>query len=287
METKRKKQSQLKEVWRRLKKDKTAMVGLWIIVVFALAVIFAEQISPFHNAIRQSGEHRLQPPSADFIFGTDAFGRDIFTRVLHGGRISLSIGFVTASASLLIGGLLGAMAGFYGGWGDEVIMRIMDTLMSIPSILLSLAIVAALGANMTNLLIAITVASIPAFTRLVRASVLTVVEQDFIEAARACGTSDFRIICKHILPNAIGPIIVQTTASVSGMILAAAALSFIGMGVQPPQPEWGAMLSEAREFIRTAPHMLVFPGFAIILSALSFNLIGDGLRDALDPRLKD
>ena len=229
----------------------------------------------------------LQAPSAEHWFGTDAFGRDVFTRVLYGSRISLTIGFVTAFFSLIIGGALGAAAAFYGGQTDNIIMRFMDMLTAIPSTLLALAIVAALGASMTNLLIAITIASIPGFVRLIRSVVLTVFEMDYVEAARACGTKDARIIYKHILPNASGTIIIQTTSSISGMILQASGLSYIGMGVQAPRPEWGSMLSEAREFMLLYPYLMIFPGVCIILTALSFNLVGDGLRDALDPRLKD
>ena len=211
----------------------------------------------------------------------------MFTRVLYGARISLTIGFVTAAISLVMGGILGASAAFYGGRTDNLIMQTMDMLTAIPGILLALSVVAVLGASMPNLLIAISIASIPGFTRLIRSVVLTVAESDYVEAARACGTRDLRIILKHILPNAIGPIVIQTTSSISGMILQASGLSFIGMGVQPPTPEWGYMLSEAREFMRIKPYLLIFPGICIMLTALSFDLLGDGLRDALDPRLKD
>ena len=197
------------------------------------------------------------------------------------------IGLSTTVFSLVVGGLLGAAAGYYGGKVDDIIMRACDIVMSIPGILLALAIIAALGASTINLLIAITISSVPGSVRLVRSTILTVVEQDFIEAARSYGSSDMRIIVKYILPNAIGPIIVSTTMSIASMILSAAGLSFIGMGIQPPQPEWGAMLSEARQYMTTSPYMLYFPGIAIVMTALSLNLIGDGLRDALDPKLKD
>ena len=282
-----KKKSKFKETWRRMKKNKGSMIGLVILIIFALAAIFANFISPEELVTAQDAKIRLQTPSSEHWFGTDAFGRDVFTRVLYGSRVSLTIGFVTALFSLLIGGVLGAMAAFYGGQVDNVIMRCMDMLTSIPSTLLALAIVAALGPSMTNLLIAITISSIPGFVRLIRSVVLTVVEMDYVEAARACGTRDARIIYKHILPNAIGTIIIQTTSSISGMILQASGMSYIGMGVQPPQPEWGYMLSESREFMREYPYLMIFPGICVILTALSFNLVGDGLRDALDPRLKD
>lgn len=285
--TRGKKKSKTKEIWKRMKRNKGAMLGLVILMIFALAAVFANLITPEIRVTEQDAAIRLQGPSAEHWFGTDAYGRDTFARVLYGSRISLVIGFVTAAFSLLFGGVLGAVAAFYGGQIDNVIMRVMDMLTAIPATLLALSIVAALGASMTNLLIAITISSIPGFVRLIRSVVITVVESDYVEAARACGTSDVRIIYKHILPNAIGIIVIQTTSSISGMILQAAGLSFIGMGVQPPQPEWGAMLSEAREFMRISPIMLIVPGVCIILTALSFNLVGDGLRDALDPRLKD
>lgn len=282
-----KKQSKVKEVWKRLKKNKSAMLGLVILIFFALVAIFATSLSPEILVTQQKASIRLQPPSPEHWFGTDAYGRDVFTRVVYGSRISLTIGFVTAAISLVAGGILGASAAFYGGKTDNLIMRAMDMLTAIPGILLALSIVAVLGANMLNLLIAISIASIPGFTRLIRSVVLTVVESDYVEAARACGTRDLRIIVKHILPNAIGPIVIQTTSSISSMILQASGLSFIGMGVQPPTPEWGYMLSEAREFMRLKPYLLIFPGICIMLTALSFDLLGDGLRDALDPRLKD
>ena len=284
---KSKKNSQVKEIWRRLKKNRSAMVGLVVLIIFALAAIFADFIVPYEKAIEQNGQIRLQPPSADHWFGTDHFGRDTFARIIHGSRISLSIGFISVFLSLIVGGLLGAAAGYYGGSIDNIIMRIMDVFMCIPAILLALAIVAALGTSMQNLLIAIIISNVPSFTRLIRSVILTVVENDFIEAARSYGAKDMRIILKYILPNAMGPIIVQATMGIAGMILSAAGLSYLGMGVQPPDPEWGAMLSEAKDFMRTAPYLLYFPGFSILISALCFNLLGDGLRDALDPKLRD
>lgn len=284
---KSKKNSQLKEVWRRYKKNKSAMVGLIILLLFAIVAICADLVVPYEKAIEQNGAVRLQGPSAEHWFGTDAFGCDTFARIVHGSRVSLSIGFAAVGISLIVGGFLGAAAGYYGGKTDNLIMRIMDVFTCVPGILLALAIVAALGSSMRNLLIAITIASIPGFVRLVRSSILTVVENDFIEAARSYGAKDFRIIAKYILPNAMGPIIVQATMGIAGMILSASGLSYMGMGIQPPSPEWGAMLSEAKDYMRVAPYLLYFPGFAILISALCFNLVGDGLRDALDPKLKD
>lgn len=283
----KKKYSIVKETWRRYKKSNTAMVGLVILAIFIFFSLVAGLIMPYESAIAQNRDARLEGPSSEHIFGTDAYGRDLFARVLHGSRISLYIGLVTSFFTLLIGGILGASAGYYGGWIDNVIMRIVDLFMCIPFMLLALAIVAALGASMRNLLIAITIASIPGTVRYIRSTVLVITEQDFIEAARSYGANDFRIITKYILPNSMGPIIVSATMNISGMILSAAGLSFIGMGIQPPNPEWGSMLATAREYMRIAPYMLYFPGIAILLAALSFNLIGDGLRDALDPKLKD
>lgn len=287
VQTHGKKESRFLDTCRRLSRNVSAVIGIVILLIFFFGAIFANQICPEELVTTQDASIRLQEPSAEHIFGTDAYGRDLFARVLYGSRISLTIGLFTAFFSLVIGGILRAAAAYYGGQIDNIIMRVMDIFSAIPGTLLALAIVAALGASMLNLLIAITISSIPGFVRLIRSTVLTVVESDYVEAARACGTRDGRTIMRHILPNAIGPIIVQTTSSISGMILQASGLSFIGMGVQPPTPEWGAMISEAREFMRTEPYLMIFPGVCIILAALAFNLIGDGLRDALDPRLRD
>ncbi|MCI9217456.1 MAG: ABC transporter permease [Dorea sp.] len=283
-----KKRNQVGEVWRRMRKNKTAMLGLAVIIIFALLAIFADFICSYDTmAIKQNVSIRLQTSSSEHWFGTDTYGRDVFARVIHGGRISLSVGFVSVAISSLFGGLLGAAAGLYGGKVDNMIMRFMDAVVSIPSMLLTLALVAALGHGIRNLLIAITIGQIPAFTRVVRASVLSVAGQDFIESARSYGTGTFRIIYRHIIPNAIGPIIVQATMSIAGTILQISGLSFLGMGIEAPAPEWGSMLAEARPIMRSSPHLVVFPGMAIVLATLAMNLIGDGLRDALDPKLKD
>ena len=287
MEKKKKNATGVNEIIRRLKKNKSAMIGLFIVAIFVFIAIFADLISPYEKGIAQNSKRLLKPPSVEYVFGTDHLGRDVFTRVIHGTRVSLTIGIATTAVSVFFGMILGACAGYYGGKIDEIIMRILDTVTCIPSMLLSLAIVAALGSGLRNLMTAIAVSSVPGFARLIRSVVLTVVENDFIKAAKACGTRDPRIIYRHILPNAMGPIIVQATMSIAGMILLAAGLSFIGLGIQPPAPEWGAMLSEAREYLRRAPYLMAFPGVAILLAALSFNLLGDGLRDALDPRLKN
>ena len=283
-----KKKSQAAEVWGRLKKSKTAMLGLVILCVIILMAIFADVICNYDTqAIYQDMANRLSPPSAQHWFGTDGYGRDIFARVVHGSRVSIAIGIAATVGSVLISGILGSAAGYYGGKIDNIIMRVTDMFMAIPSELLALAIVASLGPSIVNLLIAVTIARIPPFTRVIRSSILTVVDQEYVEAAEAAGTSDFAIILRHILPNAIGPIIIQATMGVGRMILTAAGMSFIGMGISPPAPEWGAMLAEGREFMRYSPYITIFPGAAIILTSLSLNLLGDGLWDALDPKLKN
>lgn len=283
---KSKKNNQMKEIWRRFRKSKTAMLGLILLAFVILIAIFADLIVPYSEAVTQSSM-RLQGPSAEHWFGTDNLGRDVFARVVHGSRYSPWIGVSTSVLSLIIGGLLGAAAGYYGKAIDNVIMRLTDVVMTVPPILLSLAVVAALGANLRNLLIAITISCVPSMVRMVRSVVLTVVDQDYIEAAKSYGSSDIRVILKYVIPNALGPIIVTTTMNVAAMILSAAGLSFLGMGVQPPSPEWGALLSDARQFMFSAPYLLYFPGVFIVIAALSFNLAGDGLRDALDPKLKN
>lgn len=284
---KSKKNNQMKEIWRRFKKSKTAMLGLVLLIFVILIAIFADLIVPYSEAVTQNTVDRLQGPSAEHWFGTDNLGRDLFARVVHGSRYSLWIGVSTSVLALIIGGLLGAAAGYYGKAVDNIIMRLTDVVMTVPPILLSLAVVAALGANLRNLLIAITISCVPSMVRMVRSVVLTVVDQDYIEAAKSYGAADMRVILRHVIPNALGPIIVTTTMNVAAMILSAAGLSFLGMGVQPPSPEWGALLSDARQFMFNAPYLLYFPGVFIVVAALSFNLAGDGLRDALDPKLKN
>lgn len=284
---KSKKNSQAKEIWRRFKKNKVAMLGLVLLILVCLMAILADVIVPYEQATIQDIANRLQGPSGNHIFGTDELGRDVFARIVHGSRYSLLIGISTSIFSLIIGGFLGAVAGYYGGAIDNIIMRLTDVVMTVPPILLSLAVVAALGPNLTNLLIAITISCVPSMVRMVRSTVMTVVDMDYVDAAGSYGGSDMRIIFKYVIPNALGPIIVTTTMNVASMILSAAGLSFLGMGVQPPSPEWGALLSDARQYMFTAPHLLYIPGIFIVIAALSFNLAGDGLRDALDPKLKD
>lgn len=278
---------QLAEFWRRFRKNKSAVAGLFILVLLVGMALFADLIVPYARCVEQVGADRLQGPSAAHFFGTDEFGRDLFARVVHGSRYSLFIGVATSLMALVAGAILGASAGYFGGMVDNVICRIVDVFMCVPPILLSLAVVAALGTSVRNLIVAITISCIPGNVRLIRSVVLTVAEQDYVEVARSYGASNARIIFRYVLPNAMGPIIVNTTMAISDMILSAAGLSFIGMGIQPPSPEWGALLSAAQTYIFTSPYLLVFPGLFIILSSLSFNLVGDGLTDALDPKLKD
>ncbi len=282
-----KKKSQWREMWDRLKVNKMAMLGLGILVILILLAVFAEQIASYEDvAIKMDTSIRLQGPSKEHILGTDEFGRDMFARIVHGARVSLKVGIIAVGIAIIIGGTLGAVAGFYGGTLDNVIMRTMDVFLAIPSILLAIAIVSSLGSSMLNLMLAVGISSIPNYARIVRASVISVKDEEFVEAARAIGARDNRIILKHIIPNSIAPVIVQATLGVAGAILSTAGLSFIGLGIAQPQPEWGAMLSGGRAFLVQAPHVVAFPGIAIMITILSLNLLGDGLRDALDPRLR-
>ncbi len=280
------KRSPWRDVWHSLKKNKSALFGMAIIFLLFFFAITADFIAPY-GIDEQNLALGIVKPGAGYPMGTDNFGRDIMSRIIHGSRISLMVGFVSVSISLLIGGSLGAIAGFFGGKLDNVIMRLMDVLLAIPSILLAISIVSALGPGLVNVMIAVGISSIPSYARIVRASVITLKDQEFIEAARAVGTSNFRIIAKHLIPNSLAPIIVQATLGVAGAILSAAGLSFIGLGIQPPTPEWGAMLSTGRQYIRDYPHITAFPGLAIMITIFGLNLFGDGLRDALDPRLKN
>ncbi|MEA5038641.1 MAG: ABC transporter permease [Clostridiaceae bacterium] len=283
----RRRRSQLRMIWFRFRKNKLAMAGL---VIFAFMVLMAVYISIFgdyEKAITMDMPNKFLTPSSEHLFGTDQYGRDIFIRMLFGARISLSVGLLTMVLSLVVGSLIGAVAGYYGGKIDDLLMRIVDVFLAIPSTLLAIAIVAALGQGMFNLLLATAISQIPAFARVVRSAILTVKGQDYIEAARACGTGGSRIILRHILPNAMGPIIVQATLNIARTILGISSLSFIGLGISPPTPEWGSMLAEGKTQMRYYPHLILIPGAAIALAVMSLNVIGDGLRDALDPRLKN
>ncbi|MBR6616152.1 MAG: ABC transporter permease [Lachnospiraceae bacterium] len=282
-----KKRSQFEEVWRRLKKNKMAMFGLALVVFLILLAVFADFLFDYDSVvIKQNTAIRLQGPSAEHWFGTDEFGRDILARLVHGGRISLVVGVIAVAIALTIGGTLGAISGFFGGTVDMVISRLMDVLLAVPSLLLSITIVSALGPSIINLMIAIAVSSVPGYARIVRSSVMTVRDNEFVEAAKAIGANNAQIIASHILPNCLAPIIVQVSLKVASAILSTSGLSFLGLGVKAPTPEWGSMLSGGRAYLRNAPHLTVFPGLCIMLTILSLNLLGDGLRDALDPKLK-
>jgi len=283
-----KKRSQFMAIWFRFRKNKLALVGLTLLICLASVAIFADLIANYEEkAITQNIRQRLQKPSPDHLFGTDHLGRDLFARIIHGARISISLGILTICISVSVGAIIGAVSGYYGGKLDNVLMRIMDVIIAVPNILMAISIVAALGPGLINILIAMSVAMVPNFARVVRASIMSILGQEFIEAAKACGTRDRRIIFRHIIPNAIGPIIVQGTLSMANTILTISALSFVGLGIEPPIPEWGAMLSEGRFQMRNYPYLVVIPGLAIMSAVMALNLIGDGLRDALDPKLKN
>ncbi|MGM0924117.1 MAG: nickel transporter permease [Bacillota bacterium] len=277
--------SPLKVMVSQFKKNKRAMVGLWMVIFFIFIAICAPWIAPY-DPIKQNMEIMLQPPTTDHLFGTDEFGRDILSRVIYGAQISLMVGIVGVLISIVLGVALGTISGYFGGWIDALIMRIIDIFMAFPSFLLALAIISVLGPGMINVMIAIGLFSVPTFARISRSSVISVKNKEYIEAAKAMGATNALIILKHILPNSIAPIIVLSTLRIATAILTAAGLSFLGMGAQPPTPEWGAMLSTGREYLRAAPHVSTIPGIAIMFMVLAFNMLGDGLRDALDPKNK-
>ncbi len=273
-------------VLKNLSRNRMAILGLIILLLLLVMGIFADFIAPYDYA-KQDLTNAFQHPNAQHLFGTDEFGRDIFSRIIYGARTSLLVGFVSVGIAVIVGGALGAVAGYYGKRVDNVIMRLMDILLAIPQTLLAIAIVAALGTGLVNLMIAVGISTVPTYARIVRASVLTIREEEYIEAAKASGTSNAKIIIKHILPNCIAPVIVQVTLGMAGAILTAAGMSFIGLGIQPPNAEWGNMLSTGRDYIRGYSYMTMFPGLAIVITVLSLNLLGDGLRDALDPKLRN
>ncbi len=279
-------QSQIGLIIYRFKKNKMAIAGLFILLIIAILVIAAPLYTDYSKGVIQNIPNRFKSPNAENIFGTDSYGRDLFTRVIYGGRISLFAGIGTVLLSLIIGCTLGGIAGFFGGKVDMIIMRFVDIFMAVPPLLLSLAVCTALGQGTFKMIIALTVADVPRFARILRASVLTVRDREFVEAARCCGTSNFRIIIKHILPNCIGPVVVQATLMVGSAILSIAALGFLGIGVASPTPEWGTILSDNRQFIRFYPYLGLIPGFAIGITVMCVNFFGDGLRDALDPKMK-
>ena len=278
--------SQTKEIWRRLKRNRAALVGGVILLIFMAAALLAPLISPY-PADEGDLTKRLEAPSRVHLFGTDSLGRDLLSRVIYGARISLEIQIVAVMIALVAGTIIGMIGGYYGGALDHTIMRMMDILLAFPGIFLAIAIVAVLGTGLTNLMLAAGIYSIPQFARVVRGSVISLKEREFVEAARAAGETDLNILFRYILPNSMAPLIVQTSLRMATVLLTASGLSFLGLGVQPPAPEWGAMLSNSRDYLITAPHAAIVPGLAIMFVVMGFNLFGDGLRDALDPRLRD
>ena len=288
MAKKKKKKSQLASVWGRLRKNKMAVIGLVMLLVILLSAALADVLFDYETmAVQQNASMRLNPPSSEHLLGTDEVGRDILARIVFGARVSLPVAMATIFFAAIIGGMLGALSGYGSKHRENFIMRVLDMFLSIPSTLLAISIVAAFGPNIQNMMIAIVISNIPPFSRIVRSSVITIKNEEYIEAARAIGANDRRIVFKHIIPNAMAPLIVQATMCVAGSILSIASLSFLGLGIQPPTPEWGSMLSNGRQYIRAAWWVCAFPGIAIMLSILSLNLLGDGLRDALDPKLKN
>jgi peptide/nickel transport system permease protein len=273
------------DAWRRLRRNPAAMVGLVILGLFGALAALAPIVAPA-DPIVQDLNTRLLPPSRQHWLGTDDLGRDLLSRLIYGGRVSLTVGIVSVGFALGVGTLLGLSAGFYGGWSDSVTMRVMDIMLAFPATLLAIFIVGVRGPGLNNAMLAIGVINIPIFARIVRGSVLRVRQEDFVDAARALGAGQRRILGRHILPNTLAPIIVQTTLGIGSAVLETAALSFLGLGAQAPTPEWGAMLTNTREYLRDAPWAATFPGIAILLTVVGSNLLGDGLRDALDPRLR-
>lgn len=278
-----------KAFMKRLISNKASAVGGILILLFVFTSIIISLFGPSiltYDPVKVDVLNKLQPPSKEHWFGTDNFGRDIFTRILYGMPLTLKVGFFSVTMGGIIGVVLGMVSGYFGGMVDTIIMRLMDILLAFPGILLALAIVSVLGGSLTNVIIAVSIFSVPAFARIVRGSTLSVRKLEYIDAMRALGASNIRIIFKHILPNVMSPIIVQVTLRIATAILTASGLSFLGLGAQPPEPEWGAMLNDGRTYMNSAPHIILFPGIMIVIVVLAFNIFGDGLRDALDPKMK-
>jgi peptide/nickel transport system permease protein len=277
--------SELADLWRRLRRNRTAVAGAGVVLIFVLLAILAPVLVPY-NPIQGNLNDRLQSFSRTHWLGTDELGRDLLSRILYGARVSLQIQIVAVVLALIVGVLLGSLSGYLGGYVDSIIMRCMDILLAFPGIFLALGIIAALGPGLLNLMFAAGISSVPQFARIVRASILSLKEREFIEAALALGSGSNRVMFRHLLPNCLAPIIVQSTLRMATVLLTASGLSFLGLGVQPPMPEWGAMLSNSRSYLIVAPHVATIPGLAIMVVVVGFNLFGDGLRDTLDPRLR-
>ena len=275
-----------RSLWSILRASPRTAIGAVVLLIIVFAAVFADAISPYPPN-QQNLRARLQPPSAEHLLGTDHFGRDVFSRIIYGGRVSLQVGFIAVGIALAVGGLMGLVAAFYGRWVDSAVSFVVDVLLALPGFLLALAIVAALGPSLVNVMIAVGIAYIPQFARITRSAVLTVIEMDYVTAAQAAGSRDNRIMFKHVVPNSLSPVIVQVTLALAGAILSAAGLSFLGLGAQPPTAEWGSMLNSARPYIRDAQWAVTYPGIAIVVTVLALNMVGDGLRDALDPRRVD
>ncbi|MDR1298742.1 MAG: ABC transporter permease [Oscillospiraceae bacterium] len=286
MVKRRKKKSKLADVWKQLKKNKIAVVALFVIVVVILVAVLAPLLAPYPFD-QQDPLHPFAASTKEHWLGTDRLGRDVLSRLIYGANQSLQVGTISTGIAAVAGIIIGAVAGYYGGWKDNLIMRLLDIYQSIPMFLLCVTLAAVLGPSLRNAVIAIGVGSVPGFARLMRASILSVREMEYIEAAKSINAKNRRIILKHIIPNAISPLIVSITMGIGSSALAGAGLSFIGLGVQPPIPEWGAMISDARNFMREHGTLALYPGICVMITVLAFNLLGDGLRDALDPRLKN
>jgi len=278
-------QSPWRSAFRRLRRNRGAMAGLYLVILLVAVAVLADRLS-LHDPIRVTPDAALRSPGGTNPLGTDVLGRDILSRLIHGARISLRVGLVSVSIAAVVGTTLGLLAGFYGRWLDLTVMRLIDLMLAFPNVLLALAIIAILGPSIFNLMIAVGISATPGYARLVRGSVLSTKENVYVEAAVAVGAGDGLIIRRHILPNVLAPIIILATLGMAGAILTGAALSFLGLGVQPPTPEWGTMLSDGRNYLRKAWWITTFPGLAIMITVLAINMLGDGLRDALDPRLK-
>ena len=273
------------EAWKRMRRNRLALVGLVVVVLMILMAVFASVIAPY-GYDEQNYSAVLQKPSLTYLLGTDDFGRDILTRLIYGSRISIPVGFICSALSLVVGGGLGLVAAYYGGKVEDIIMRIMDIFMAIPAMLFAMAVLSAIGTGTFKMIIAISLSCLPLFARITRGAVYTVKGADYMDSSRAIGASNVRMMLRHMLPNALGPVIVVTTFSVAGNILVVSSLSYLGIGIVPPTAEWGSILSAAKPYISSSPWFLIFPGITIMLSVFALNLFGDGVRDALDPRLK-